>query len=183
MPRHTFVALLCALSFDFAAAAGAEDLWAVGAPLDLRSGASTGYRVVANIAPGEKLELLQRGDGWVRVRTAAGKEGWVVDAHVDATAPPRERVGELEAEATRLRTELAGLTADHERLRANTGELEGRDAERSAELDRLLRENARLSAGERGADWLTGAGIVLAGMALGALLRSFAGPKRAKIRL
>ena len=182
--RATIYAWACALLLVSAAGARAEETWAVGAPLELRSGASFGHRVLASIAPGERLEVLQKGDGWVRVRTSAGKEGWVVEAHLNATAPPFERVGQLEAEAARMKAELAGLTAEREHLRTSAGELEGRDAERTAELDRLLRENARLSAGERWTEWLTGAGILAGGMLLGVLLRLFfAGRRGSRIRL
>jgi hypothetical protein len=179
-----FIALLGVLSVGDAGAARAEEIWAVGAPLELRSGASLGYRVLASITPGDRLEVLQKGDGWVRVRTAAGKEGWVVETHLDAAAPPFERVGQLEAEAARLHAELAGLTAEREHLRTSAGELEGRDRERNEELDRLLRENARLSAGERWIEWITGAAILACGLLGGALLRGFlAGRRASRIRL
>jgi hypothetical protein len=176
--------ILGGLVLAHAVTAHGEEGWAVGAPLELRSGSSLGHRVLGAVAPGERLEVLQKGNGWVRVRTGTGKEGWVVESQLNGTAPPLERVGLLEAEATRLRVELAGLEAERERLRTTAGELEGRDAERTGELDRLLRENARLSAGERWTEWLTGAGILAAGMALGALLRGFlAGRRAARIRL
>ena len=182
--RATIGALLCALLLASGGAARAEESWAVGAPLELRSGASFGHRVLASIAPGERLEVLQKRDGWLRVRTAAGKEGWVLEAHLNATAPPFERVDQLETEAARLRAELAGLATEREHLRTSAGELEGRDAERTAELDRLLRENARLSAGERWVEWLTGAAILVFGMGMGALLRTFlAGRRASRIRL
>ena len=167
-----------------ALAAHAEETWALGARVELRSGATLGHRVLGSAAPGERLELLQKGNGWARVRTSAGKEGWLLESHLDATAPPLERVSQLEAEASRLRIERDGLAAERERLRTAAGELEGRDAERTGELDRLLRENARLSAGVRWTEWLTGAGILAAGMALGALLRGFLTNRRAsRLRL
>jgi len=176
--------ILGGLVLAHAVAARAEESWAVGAPIELRSGGTLGHRVLGAVAPGEKVEVLKKGNGWARVRTGAGKEGWVVESHLNGTAPPLERVGQLEAEAARMRSELAGLETERERLRATAGELEGRDAERTGELDRLLRENARLSAGERWTEWLTGAGILAAGMALGALLRGFlAGRRAARIRL
>jgi uncharacterized protein YgiM (DUF1202 family) len=164
--------------------ARAVEGWATGTPLELRSGSSFGHRVLGSVAPGERVEVLQRGNGWARVRTSLGKEGWVVETHLNGTAPPLERVGQLEAETARLRTELAGSETDRERLRTNAGELEGRDAERTVELDRLLRENAQLSAGVRWVEWLTGAAILATGMALGALLRGFlAGRRASRIRL
>ncbi len=182
--RAIVVAILAGSVSGYGAPARSEERWAIGAPLELRSGGTLGHRVLGSIAPGERLEVLQRSDGWARVRTGAGKEGWVIEAHLNGTAPPHERVGQLEAEAARLRAELAGSEAERERLRATAGELEGRDAERTGELDRLLRENARLSAGERWTEWLTGAGILAAGMALGALLRGLlAGRRPSRIRL
>jgi uncharacterized protein YgiM (DUF1202 family) len=182
--RATTAALLCGLLLGPVSAARAETVWATGAPIELRSGATLGHRVLGLVAPGERLELLSQGDGWMRVRTGAGKEGWVNGAHVNAVAPPMERVRELETEAARVEAELAGLSAEREKLRASSGELETRDAERTAELDRLLRENARLSAGERWTEWLTGAGILACGMVGGALLRGFlAGRRATRIRL
>jgi hypothetical protein len=178
------VGILAGSVLAHAAPARSEESWATGAPLELRSGGTLGHRVLGNVPPGERLEVLQRSNGWARVRTGAGKEGWVIEAHLNGTAPPLERVGQLEAEAARLRADLAGIEAERERLRATAGELEGRDAERTGELDRLLRENARLSAGERWTEWLTGAGILAAGMVLGALLRGFlAGRRASRIRL
>jgi hypothetical protein len=182
--RASFVGMLAGILLAYAGTARADETWAMGAPLELRSGGSLGHRVLAIVAPGERLEVLQKGDGWVRVRTTTGKEGWVIAAHLNETAPPLERVSQLEAETSRLRAELAGLETERERLQETAGELEGRDAERTSELDRLLRENARLSAGERWTEWLTGAGILAAGMVFGALLRGFlAGRRASRIRL
>jgi hypothetical protein len=182
--RVISASLLGAALLVHPAAAGAEEGWALGAPLDLRSGGTLGHRVLGTVAPGDPVEVLQRSNGWARVRTRTGKEGWVIESHLNATAPPLERVGRLEADAVRLRAELDGLAAERERLRATASELEGRDAERTGELDRLLRENARLASGERSGEWLTGAGILAVGMGLGALLRGLLASRRAsRIRL
>jgi SH3 domain protein len=181
---RVFIAAWLAVAALASEPARAEESWARGAPVDLRSGGTLGHRVLGNIPPGERLEVLARGNGWARVRTPSGKEGWVVEAQIDATAPPLERVGVLEEEASRLRAQLAGLEAEREQLRRAAGELEGRDAERTGELDRLLRENARLAAGERWIEWLTGAGLLAAGMGVGALLRScLTGRRATRIRL
>jgi len=174
----------CVLALAAAARARAEPIWSQGAPLELRSGASLGHRVIGQVAPGARLDVLQNRDGWVRVRTGDGQEGWLGADFLTADAPPRERVGQLEEEAARLRAELAAATTESERLRQSTGQLEGRDGERTEELDRLLRENARLSAGERWSEWLTGAAILGFGMLIGSLMRGYASSRRAtRIRL
>jgi SH3 domain protein len=182
VPRRS-VAVAFSLALLLVSPAAGEESWVRGAPLELRSGGSTRYRVLGFVAPGEQVELLQKGDGWARVRTGAGREGWLELEHLDDTAPPVERVEQLEAEATRLGSDVAALESERDRLREAAGEIEGRAAERRAELDRLLRENARLAAGERWRDWLTGAGILASGLVLGALWRGLAGGRRARLRL
>lgn len=178
-----FGLLGCALALG-AAAQETRERWTQGAPLELRSGAGLGYRVLGRVAPGQRLDVLQDGDGWFRVRTGEGQEGWIVAEFLATSAPPRERVGQLEAETARLRAELSASTTESERLRRSAGELEGRDHERRIELDRLLRENARLSAGERWPDWIAGAAILAFGMLIGSLMRSYASGRRAsRIRL
>jgi len=172
------------LGCTLALGAAAEERWAQGAPLELRSGAGLGYRVLGRVAAGQRVDVLQNGDGWFRVRTGEGQEGWIVAEFLATSAPPRERVGQLEEETARLRAELAAITTEGERLRRSAGELEGRDHERSVELDRLLRENARLAAGERWPDWIAGAAILAFGMLIGSLMRSYTSGRRAgRIRL
>jgi uncharacterized protein YgiM (DUF1202 family) len=181
---RVFIALGLAAAALAAGPARAEESWARGAPLDLRSGGTLGHRVLGTVAPGERLDVLTRSNGWARVRTPSGKEGWVVEAQIDALAPPRERVGVLEEETARLRAQVAGLEAERDALRSAAGELEGREAERTGELDRLLRQNAQLAAGVRWIEWLTGAGLLAVGMGLGALVRGFmAGRRATRIRL
>jgi SH3 domain protein len=176
--------LVCGIALASGAAARAEPHWVQGAPIELRSGGSLGYRVVGVLGPGERVEVLQQGNGWAEVRTSSGKEGWLVSEHLSPVAPPLERVNQLEQEAARMRVELAAASTESARLRETASELEARDGERTSELDRLLRENARLAAGERWSEWLTGAGILGVGMTLGALLRGWAGGRRAsRIRL
>jgi hypothetical protein len=181
--RSVAVAFGMAGALAVASAGSAEDAWVRGAPLELRSGGSLRHRVIGYIAPREHVELLRQSDGWAQVRLAEGREGWVLAEHLDGQAPPLERVGQLEAEASRLASELAALEGERDRLRDAAGETETRAAERRAELDRLLRENARLASGERYRDWLTGAGILATGLALGALLRGTLANRRTRIRL
>ncbi len=45
--------------------------------LNLRSRPATNAEVIKKLPAEERLELLERGSGWYRVRDAEGAEGWV----------------------------------------------------------------------------------------------------------
>lgn len=166
------------------AAAGAwgEPGWSKGAPLLLRSGPSTQYRILGSLQPGQRVEVLERGDGWTRVRAAEGKEGWVAAGYLEDQAPPVERVAALEAETARLRAEVESLRERAGRLEEENQAFSADDTSRREALEELTRENMRLRAGVRWAEWLTGALILGTGMAFGALLSRLSG-RRGRSRL
>lgn len=163
--------------------AAAEQAWVRGAPLNVRSGPSTQHRILETVAPGEALEVRQRGDGWVLVRTEAGREGWIPDGYLDEQAPPNERVGELERELAALRNRLDEAGSERDRLAADHERLAGADAGQRAEIERLARENLRLRAGERWFEWITGALLLSTGMVLGVILSRLPGRRRSRLRL
>lgn len=179
LARWLAVALLLA---GAASAAHAEAGWSTGAPLLMRSGPSTQNRILGALQPGQQVEILQRGEGWIRVRTDDGKEGWVADGYLQDQPPPLERVQTLEAETTRLREELETLRERAERLAEENTSLSTDDASRRERLEELTQENMRLRAGERWAEWLTGALILGTGMALGGILARVSG-RRSRNRL
>ncbi|MGH9456487.1 MAG: TonB family protein [Thermoanaerobaculia bacterium] len=45
--------------------------------LNVRSGPSTKHEIIGSARRGERLALLERGDGWVRVLLTSGTIGWV----------------------------------------------------------------------------------------------------------
>jgi hypothetical protein len=53
--------------------------------LNIRSGPGTRFRIVGQLAPGERAELLARDAdaGWLRIRTDAGMIGWVSRDYLD----------------------------------------------------------------------------------------------------
>ena len=70
-----------------------------------------------NLLSGAALEVLERTQGYARVRTAAGAEGWVKSAYLVDEKPAQLRVAELEAEIAALRAEV-----DHARAERVTAE-------------------------------------------------------------
>jgi uncharacterized protein YgiM (DUF1202 family) len=158
----------------------AQEAWVMDkqVSLTLRTGAGTQYRIIGSLTTGDVATILTRGDGWTKVRTADGKEGWVSAGFLQASPPARVELERLGRETEELRRQVTALSEKTTDLRATKDELESDEEERRIEIDRLTRENYELRAGARWPEWITGAGIVLVGMALGALLGRNAGRRR-----
>ncbi len=74
-----------------------------------RDGSGT---AVQNLVSGTALEVLERTQGYARVRTAAGSEGWVKSAYLVDEKPAQLRVAELEAELATLRSDMDRARAE-----------------------------------------------------------------------
>jgi len=146
--------------------------------LTLRTGASTRHRIIGNLKTGDVATILTRGDGWTKVRTADGKEGWVSAGFLQPSPPAQVKLERLESNTEELRRQVTELSEKTIDLRATKDELESGDQEQRLEIDRLTRENYELRAGARWPEWITGGAIILVGMALGALLGRNAGRRR-----
>ncbi len=101
---------------------------------------------VAVVLSGARLDVLERTEGYLKVRTEKGVTGWIREAYV-TTEPPaslrleaeRERRAELERELAEARETARVLEEANRRL------LDRADA-LAAERSRLIREQARLQA-------------------------------------
>ncbi len=54
--------------------------------INLRRGPSNGYRTLAHIKPGARLEIIGKKDGWYKVRSG-GTEGFVMSSLIDKKSP------------------------------------------------------------------------------------------------
>ncbi len=146
--------------------------------LTLRTGAGTQYRIIGNLTTGDVATILTRGEGWTKVRTTDGKEGWVSAGFLQTSPPARVKLERLGRETDELRRQVAELSEKTTDLRTAKDELESGYQEQRLEIEQLTRENYEWRAGARWPEWITGAGIVLVGMALGALLGRNASRRR-----
>ena len=99
--------------------------------VSLRSSPCEGCAVVERGMPsGTRLEVAESRDGWSRVRSPAGKEGWVLSRYLSDTPIARDQLDtlrqeleQLQEENQSLRERLAESTPGHEsdpQLSANT---------------------------------------------------------------
>lgn len=88
-----FVLLLVLLLMATAALAE-EKRWVSSEGTVLKSEASATSDNVADVAVGAEVTIVESGGRWLKVRTAAGKEGWVYAGRVSETAPAGEVSGD-----------------------------------------------------------------------------------------
>jgi SH3 domain protein len=180
--RHWLPVLGAALTLALASVAAADTGWVRGAPLNLRTGAGEEYRIIATVQPGDRLEIVQQGDGWIQVRDEQGRVGWMREGYLEPKPPPTLQVNQLGDEVNKLQAELDAARKQSSELQTRTDTLTSSDSEQREKIERLTRENFRLQAGQRWVEWLTGALILGTGMALGAILASL-GRRRQRPRL
>jgi SH3 domain protein len=162
----------------------------------LRSGQGTGFSIVRMVRSGTPVEVLEQnpGSGYSRVRVPGGTEGWVLSRYLtdspvgaEALVAARQQVDQLSREnrelieeRNRLMSEgdnIAGELARLKDLSANAISLEESNQRLQVALKRsektieeLRAENARLGSTSR-RDWfLSGAGVLVAGLLFGLIL-------------
>jgi SH3 domain protein len=166
-----------------AAGAGAETAWVKDElRLNLRTGPGTQFRIMGAVKTGDAAQVLERGDGWTKIRVASLGEGWIPEGYLQSESPARTRLARSEAQTNEFRDQVDSLTQRTEDLEQQNREISARDEKQRASIDRLGKENFELRAGARWPEWITGAGILAAGMALGALLHTISA-RRARPRL
>lgn len=186
MLRRLAAALVSFGAVGLCAGSGlAERAWVKDEVLiNLRTGAGTDYRILGALRTGDAVEVLSRGDGWTRVKPDGEPEGWIPEGFLQSEPPARLALARTESEARDLRERVAALEETSAKLQGENQEIAARDEEQRAEITRLTRENLELRAGARWPEWITGAGIVAAGMALGAIIQRSSGRRRSpRIRL
>jgi len=168
-----------------AAPAAAQQAWVKDElRLNLRSGPGVQYRIMGVVNTGDALEIIDRGDGWTKVRVPEHGEGWIPEGYLQPEPPAAQRLARSEAQTAEFREQFETLAARVAELEARNEELASRDASQREEIETLTRENFELRAGARWPEWITGAGILCAGMIMGALIRSISARRsRPRIRL
>jgi SH3 domain protein len=146
--------------------------------VNLRSGPGLKYRILGSLGTGDAVAILERGERWTQVRPEVLPEGWIPAGYLSAAPPARVALAEREAENDDLKKRLAAVTDSESQFRSAHDEIASRDAARQTEIERIRRENLQLRAGTRWIEWLTGTGIVLFGMALGAIVARGSGRRR-----
>jgi len=152
--------------------------------LNLRAGPGTQFRIKGSVTTGDRMEVLQRGDGWTKINTSELGEGWIPAGFLQNEPPAMVRLERTLAETAEFRSQYDSITTRTSELEATNAEFTERDTQQKTEIEELTRENLELRAGARWPEWITGAGILGFGMLMGAILQGVSARRqRPRIRL
>lgn len=141
-----------------------DDMLRVG----IRSKPYSNEAPIKVVTTGEKLEVLEREGGYLRVRTDEGTEGWINGTYATEEIPARERVKMLVEERDRLAAALddlqkttAATVEENERLQREVVRLEHKATNPpAAPTSRDTEIDVKVSAQSQ--KWLVQAGLMVA---------------------
>ncbi|MDX5327749.1 MAG: TIGR04211 family SH3 domain-containing protein [Marinobacter sp.] len=113
--------------------------------LPVRSGAGTQFRIIEKADPsGTPLEVLEVGDGYTKVRTPKGTEGWVSSQYLsnqpiaaDRLRRATQQLEQTRSELTSVREQLSAVTEERDNLQNAENSLSNRAGELQEELTRI----------------------------------------------
>jgi len=113
--------------------------------ITVRTGPTTDNRVIEMIASGDSVSVLEENsEGWARVRTMSGKEGWVLRRFLMEDVPAVVRIKEIDPQGRNSAQRLEELKRESAEARRLQGLAESRAAQAEAALAQLQGECAEV---------------------------------------
>lgn len=186
--RHLVISLLTLLAVATTAAA---DTYVVSSDSEIpvRSGQGTEYKIISLLQKGDSVTSLEEDGYWLRVRTATGREGWLLKRYLSSTQPIDDAFSfptatgndteetSPEAEPDTFQPEAGILPENSEPLqpeetRPLLAEQQLKEADKELgelreKLAAVTLENKKLQEDERIKWFLAGGGVLIIGWLLG----------------
>lgn len=137
------IVLMC-----FSATGFAETMYVTDVlKLTLRSGPSTGHKILAVVESGQQIEMLEPGEDWSLVRNANGKEGYVLTRYLMPEPTHNVRLERLQTKHKALMQQAATLLEENTRFRNEGKQLKSTLGKNENELEKLRTDYDKLKAG------------------------------------
>lgn len=138
MRKQLITQTLLGLCFIWAAgSASAETVYVIdNLIITMRSGQSTQHQIIRTWPSGTRLEVLETGDKYSRVKGPDDTEGWVLNQYLSKTPTAKIRLAAAEKK-------LAKLEAENARLKSEMNKVSGSEANVSKELNELTRKHKK----------------------------------------
>ena len=112
--------------------------------ITMRSGQSTQHQIIRTWPSSTRLEVLETGDKYSRVKGPGDTEGWVLNQYISPTptakirlASAEKKLAQLEAENAQLKTEMNKVSGSEAGLSKQLKDLERKHNKLTNELTRL----------------------------------------------
>ena len=115
--------------------------------LTLRSGPSTGHKILAVVDSGQQVEMMEPGEDWSLVRIADGKEGYVLTRYLVPEATHNVRLAQLQNKHKTLMQQAAALLEENTQIRGDNKKLKSTSNENEKALKKLRSDYDKLKAG------------------------------------
>ncbi len=108
--------------------------------IQMRTGKGTKFRILRMLPSGTAVEVLEtdKANGYTRVRTPGGVEGWVLSRLLMKDRAARDKLADAEKRLARLELENRKLTASFAEIQSVKGSID-------QERNRLNKDNRKLS--------------------------------------
>ncbi|OUR86308.1 hypothetical protein A9Q85_06255 [Cycloclasticus sp. 44_32_T64] len=112
----------------------------------IRSGKSSGHRIIATLKSGKKVNIIERdqASGYSKIKLSPTREGWVLSRLLNKTPSAKSRLAKAEAALALLKTKfndssqkLSQLGEEKGSLDSETSELKKRNTTLSRDLEQL----------------------------------------------
>jgi len=137
------IVLMCFANTGFAETMYVTDVL----KLTLRSGPSTGHKILSVVESGQQVEMIEPGEDWSLVRIANGKEGYVLTRYLMPEPTHNVRLERLQAKHKALMQQSATLLEENTRFRNDGKQLKSALDQNDKELKKLRIDYDKLKAG------------------------------------
>jgi SH3 domain protein len=137
------IVLMCFSATGFAETMYVTDLL----KLTLRSGPSTGHKILSVVESGQQLEMLEPGEDWSLVRNANGKEGYVLTRYLMPEPTHNIRLEKLQAKHKALMQQASTLLEENTAFRNEGKQLKSDLDKNEKALKKLGTDYDKLKAG------------------------------------
>jgi len=113
--------------------------------ITVRTGPSSTHQILRTISSGTPVRVLEAGtDGYARIRTPGGAEGWALDRFLVSEPIAKDRLAETEKLLEKLTQANHRLRVENEELNQSRAGAEQQLSQRDMESQRLQEELSRL---------------------------------------
>ena len=122
MKPFTLKTLLCAAGvWAVTATAAAETAYITDIMrLSIRSGPANEQKSVGVVESGQTVDVLKAGEEWTLIRMTNGTEGYLLSRYLTSQPPAKFRLDQLQEKNKNLTGQVAGLTEENQRLKAES---------------------------------------------------------------
>ena len=131
----------------FTLSAQAESMYVTDViKVDLRTGPSTGHKIIKMVESGEKIELIESGQDWSLVKLNDGKEGWILNRYMMSDETSKIKMVKLESEHSTLKAKVDSIFEENSELKTENKKLGSEFFDTKKELERIRNEYEALKA-------------------------------------